>query len=176
MQRPFREMSVEELMARTGLSRQAFYAYFGDRYRLVESLLERSAKVLFEIEQRWLADGTSREVLRETIEQGTAFFSQRGPLLRAIADASAGDSEVEQLYRTGFIERFVGAVAARIIKGIEGGEMLVLAEPEQVARALVWMSERYWLETLGRHPQQSSEAVVEALYTVWVRTLYGPED
>lgn len=55
MQWPFRQMTVEVLMARTGLSRQAFYAYFGDRYRLVERLLERSATVLFEIEQRWLA-------------------------------------------------------------------------------------------------------------------------
>lgn len=54
--------------------------------------------------------------------------------------------------------------------------MLVLAEPEQVARALVWMSERYWLETLGREPQEPIETVVEALYTVWVRTLYGPEN
>lgn len=173
MERPFREMSVEELMARTGLSRQAFYAYFGDRYRLVERLLERSATALFEIEQRWLAGENSREVLRETIEEGTKFFSGRGPLLRAIADASAGDPEVERLYRTGFIERFVSVVAARVEEGIESKEMPGLAEPEQVARALVWMSERYWLETLGREPQQGKESVVEALYTVWARTLYG---
>ena len=176
MRRPFREMTVGELMARTGLSRQAFYVYFGNRYGLVERLLGRSARKLFEMEQRWLEGEASREVLRETIEQSTAFFSQQGPLLRAIADASAGDPKVEQLYRFGFIERFVDAVAARIREGVEGQEMLALSEPEQVrevARALVWMSERYWLEMLGRRPQEPIETVVEALYTVWVRTLYG---
>lgn len=176
MQRPFREMSVEELMARTGLSRQAFYAYFGDRYRLVERLLERSAAALFEIERGWLEGADSREVLKETIEEGTEFFARRGPLLRAIADASAGDAEVERLYRSGFVERFVSAVATRIEEGIAGGEMPELADPEQIARALVWMSERYWLETLGREPRQSTESVVRALYTVWTRALYGSDD
>lgn len=176
MRRPFREMTVGELMARTGLSRQAFYVYFGNRYGLVEHLLGRSARELFEMEQRWLEGEASREVLRETIEQSTAFFSQQGPLLRAIADASAGDPKVERLYRFGFIERFVDAVAARIREGVEREEMLALSEPEQVARALVWMSERYWLEMLGRRPQEPIETVVEALYTVWVRTLYGSQN
>src|ERR671916_3485325 len=54
---PFREMKVEDVMARTGLSRPAFYAYFHDRYELVTRLLEGIGGVLFAIDRRWLVGG-----------------------------------------------------------------------------------------------------------------------
>src|SRR5215210_4938812 len=55
---PFREMTVEEVMIRTGLSRPAFYAYFQDRYDLVTRLLEGIGGLLFALDWRWLS-GTS---------------------------------------------------------------------------------------------------------------------
>ena len=50
--RPFREMTVEGVMARTGLSRPAFYAYFRDRYEVVTRLLEGIGGLLFALD--WL--------------------------------------------------------------------------------------------------------------------------
>src|ERR1700741_2307724 len=38
--RPFRELSVDELMQATGLSRTAFYRYFPDREAVLVDLLE----------------------------------------------------------------------------------------------------------------------------------------
>ncbi len=51
---PFREMTVERVMTRTGLSRPAFYAYFRDRYELVARVLEGIGGLLFAVDRRWL--------------------------------------------------------------------------------------------------------------------------
>ena len=90
-------MTVEEVMARTGLSRPAFYAYFRDRYDLVTRLLEGIAGLLFAVDQRWLAGGADEgreeasEVLAEALRRGAETFARNGPVLRAISDAATQD-------------------------------------------------------------------------------------
>src|SRR5215213_4909268 len=61
---PFREMTVEEVMIRTGLSRPAFYAYFRDRYDLVTRLLEGVGGLLFVLDWRWLSGEPGRTKAR----------------------------------------------------------------------------------------------------------------
>lgn len=175
-EKPFRELTVEEVMAQTGLSRPAFYAYFRDRYGLVRSILEHVGSELFEIDRGWLeaAVGDSRLRVRKTLEGGAAFFARRGPLLRAVTDAASGDQEIERLYRFGLIERFAEAVTARIRKGQAEGEMSAGLDPEAVGLALVLMTERYLLDTVSRNPEIDPEPIVEALTTIWTRTLYEP--
>ncbi len=176
MQRPFRELTVEEVMARTGLSRPAFYAYFRDRYGLVMRILERVGAELFEIDRGWLEGegGDSRLKVRETLEGGADFFARRGPLLRAVADAAANDPQLERLYRFGLIERFAEAVTARIRKGQTEGEMSPALDPEAVGLALVLMTERYLLDTVSHGLEVDPEPVVEALTIIWSKTLYEP--
>lgn len=176
-EKPFRELTVEEVMARTGLSRPAFYAYFRDRYGLVTRILERVGTELFEIDRGWLegGGGDSRLKVRETLEVGAAFFARRGPLLRAVADAAGNDPEIERLYRFGLIERFAQAVAARIRKGSTEGEMSAVLDPDAVGLALVLMTERYLLDTVSRGPEVDPEPVVEALTAIWSKTLDDPD-
>ena len=183
-ERPFREMTVEGIMVRTGLSRPAFYAYFKDRYDLVTRLLEGFGGLLFALDWRWLS-GTAdegrdraREVLVDALRAGSRTFVEYGPVLRAISDAAGYDARVEEVYRYGLIERLVAAVATRISRDIEAGTIPGDLHPEQTARALVLMTERYLLDTFGRperHPSRlEEEAVFGTLEEVWVRTLYGP--
>ena len=176
-ERPFAELTIDEVMARTGLSRPAFYVSFRDRHALATRILERVGAELFEIDRGWLegTGGDSRSLARDTLAAGAAFFGHRGPLLRAIADAAASDPEVERLYRFGLLEQFAAAVSARIDRGVAEGEMLVVTDPGAVGRALVLMTERYLLDTVARGPDVDPEPVVAALAEIWVRTLYGPE-
>ena len=51
---PFRELTVERVMAHTGLSRPAFYAYFRDSYDVVTRLLEGIGGLPFAVDRRWL--------------------------------------------------------------------------------------------------------------------------
>ena len=173
---PFRELTIEELMSRTGLSRSAFYAYFRDRYELITRILEEIGGLFFEAERHWLEEkgGDGRSRMRETVRAGVRIFARYGPVLRAIADAASYDPEVERAYRSGLIEGFVEAVADRIRDDIAEGLVPGDLDPDQVARALVWMTERYALDALGVRPARSEpEVVSKTLEEVWIRTLYG---
>jgi TetR/AcrR family transcriptional regulator, ethionamide resistance regulator len=179
--RPFREMTVEGVMARTGLSRPAFYAYFRDRYEVVTRLLEGIGGLLFALDWRWLSGGEggedAEEVLVEALRAGSETFVEYGPVLRAIADAAGYDARVEQVYRYGLIERLVGAVAGRISRDVEAGLCPSDLEPKETARALVLMTERYLLDAFGRPERRPSGEervlVFRTLEGIWVRTLYG---
>ena len=180
-ERPFREMTVEGVMIRTGLSRPAFYAYFRDRYEVVTRLLEGIGGLLFALDWRWLTGGEdgeeAREVLVDALRAGSQTFVEYGPVLRAIADAAGYDARVEQVYRYGLIERLVGAVAGRISRDVEAGLSPADLDPEETSRALVLMTERYLLDAFG-HPErrpsgEESVLVFRTLEGIWVRTLYG---
>ena len=175
-ERPFREMTVEGIMVRTGLSRPAFYAYFRDRYEVVTRLLEGIGGLLFALDWRWLSGG-EREGLVDALRAGSQTFVEYGPVLRAIADAAGYDARVEQVYRYGLIERLVAAVASRISRDVEAGLSPADLEPEETARALVLMTERYLLDAFGRPERRPSRresaAVFRTLERIWVRTLYG---
>jgi|SRR5215212_1805939 len=178
----FRELTVERVMARTGLSRPAFYAYFGDRYDLVARMLEGIGGLLFAVDRRWLVGDEERseeasEVLADTLRRGAETFVRYGPVLRAISDAASQDPRVEEVYRFGLIERLIASVAGRIDRDVERGLSPGDLNPEETACALVLMTERYLLDAFGRPRDRPSRekatAVVEALTAVWVRTLYG---
>jgi hypothetical protein len=70
-------------------------------------------------------------------------------------------------------------MAARIAPDVEWGVSYKGLDPEETSRALVLMTERYLLDAFGRPQDRPSRekttAVVEALVTMWDRTLYGPE-
>jgi TetR/AcrR family transcriptional regulator, ethionamide resistance regulator len=181
---PFREMTVEGVMVRTGLSRPAFYAYFRDRYDLVTRLLEGVGGLLFALDWRWLSgvagEDEAREVLADALRAGSQTFVEYGPVLRAIADAAGQDARVEEVYRYGLIERLITAVAARISRDVEAGVSPADLDPQETARALVLMTERYLLDTFGRPERRPSrgetEIVFRTLEEIWVRTLYGSGD
>jgi AcrR family transcriptional regulator len=172
-ERPFRELTVDEVMARTTLSRPSFYVYFRDRRQLVLRVLERIGNELFVMADRWL-EGTSepRADARAAVEGVAAVYAEHGPVLGAIADAASYDSDVERIYRA-LVNRFVDATAARIEKEIASG-LIEPLDARETARALVWMNERYLTDSLGRIPQEPLDTVVETLWSIWTRTLYGP--
>ena len=181
---PFREMKVESIMTRTGLSRPSFYAYFRDRYELVTRLLEGIGGLLFAVDRRWLIGDPgvgreeSREILRVALRGGAETFGYYGPVLRAISEAAGYDERVEEMYRFGMIQRLTEAVAARISRDIEAGISSNELVPGETARALVLMTERYLIDAYGRpsgRGRTTDTAVIRTLETIWISTLYGPD-
>src|SRR4051794_13909219 len=159
-ERPFRDLTVDEVMSRTTLSRPSFYVYFRDRHQLAVRLVEGIGAELFEVAERWLEGaGDPRLTVRAALEGVGAVYAEHGLVLGAIADASGHDSDVEATYR-GLIERLVEAGAARIAADKAAGHTDI-ADPRETGRALVWMSERYLTETLGRLPRAPLDTVVD---------------
>jgi TetR/AcrR family transcriptional regulator, ethionamide resistance regulator len=172
-ERPFRDLTVDEVMARTTLSRPSFYVYFRDRHHLAVRLVEGIGEALFEMAHRWLeGTGDPRQDIHESLRGVATVYDEHGLVLHAIADAAGHDPEVERVYY-GLIERFVAATTTRLEGDLRAGSVASL-DAAPTAGALVWMSERYLLMTLGRLPKEPVDTVVDTLVTIWVRTLYTP--
>lgn len=171
-ERPFREMTVDEVMRRTDLSRPSFYVYFRDRHHLVLRVVEHLGSELFTMSERWYeGKGDGAELAREAIEGIVTVFVEHGPVLRALADAAADDPDVETAY-SALVQSFIDVTARHIAREIEAGRILPL-NPDETAKALVWMDERYLNLSLGREPLTAPRTVIETLHTIWTRVLYG---
>jgi AcrR family transcriptional regulator len=171
-ERPFRELTVDEVMRRTELSRPSLYVYFRDRHHLVLRLVERLHAETAEIAGHWYqGNGPGEVLIREALAGIAAVFERDGAVLHALSDAAADDPDVEIAHEA-IISSFIEATARHIEAEIEAGNMLPL-DAWETARALTLMNERYLVTALGRAPTVAPEVVVETLATIWTRTLYG---
>jgi AcrR family transcriptional regulator len=171
-ERPFRDLTVDEVMRRTDLSRPSFYVYFTDRHQLVLRVVEHLGSELFAMSDRWLSGGgEGPDLARQALDGIVAVYVEHGPVLRALADAAADDPGVEQAY-VALVQRFVDATARHIEEEIAAGRILPL-DAYETAKALVWMMERYLILSLGRKPLTPAPAVAATLATIWTRVLYG---
>jgi AcrR family transcriptional regulator len=89
---PFREVTVEAVMNRTGLKRPAFYVHFRDRHDLVLRVVEHIGRELFEMSNRWFKGDDPLADARAALEGIASVYVHHGPVLRALADASGADS------------------------------------------------------------------------------------
>ena len=170
---PFREMTVDDVMSRTGLSRPSFYEYFRDRSQLVIKLTERLGARNRAIGEIWLRGQQPIEDLRRVMYEFADLAVTQGHLLRALADAANSDHKVETNYRKE-IETTIDGVAQRIREDMARGlTSLHGIDPHNIASALIIMSHNYFIEKLGRRPQANPKTVADTLSAIWMRVLYG---
>ena len=170
-ERPFRELTVDEVMRRTGLSRPSFYVYFKDRHELVLRVVDHLEAELRHVANRWYEQvGGGPEVLREAQEGLVGVYGEHSAVLRALADAATDDPDVELAYGE-LIQGFVDITARHIELEIASGDIRPLDAYES-AKALVWMSERYLYHSFGPAATLDAAGIVSTLATVWSRALY----
>ena len=170
-ERPFRDLTIDEVMDGTGLSRPSFYVYFRDRHHLALRLIENIGSEVFATAGTWLeGEGDDPAELRRALRGTAGVFEIHGKVLRAIGDASTEDAQVEQAYR-GLVEGFVEASARRIERDVAGGRSAVV-DSARVAAGLVWMTERLLSEKLGREPADDPDAIADALVAIWQAAIY----
>jgi AcrR family transcriptional regulator len=164
--KPFRELSVDELMQATGLSRTAFYRYFPDREAVLVDLLE----------EVWgaLAEARDVEVATEGIASAASMaglselLSENRHVLKAIADAAPGDEDVEQAYRSFMHSYWIEDLTARIVNAQEQGLAADL-DPELAGEALGWMAERLVTQSLDRDANQ----VLDTIITIVAKCIFS---
>lgn len=174
-ERPFRELTVDEVMRRTGLSRPSFYVYFKDRHELVLRLVGHLEAELLAVANRWYESvGGGPAVLREALDGFVSVYGEHGAPLRALADAATDDPDVEAAYAS-LLDGFVAVTAAHIDEEVAAGTMAAVDSGE-MAKALVWMTERYLYHSFGPARKVPAARVTETLATVWARALYSARD
>ncbi|MBT8040203.1 MAG: TetR/AcrR family transcriptional regulator [Gammaproteobacteria bacterium] len=172
--RPFREMTVNSLMATTDHSRSAFYQYFSDVHELMESLVAILEGEILEIADPWLyGAGDPVALLEETLGELVRVCYQRGPFLKAVSDAATADKRVEAAWSQ-FLGRFDDAVTARIDADQELG-LIEPFEPRSLAIALNRLDAYTFIEAFGQRPRGRPEPVQQAVKRLWVSALYPPK-
>jgi len=169
--RPFRDLTIDEVMDRTGLSRPSFYVYFRDRHHLALRLLEELAKQVHEDSDAWL-QGSSEppDDMRAAIAGTVTALAQHGSMMRAISDAATEDADVELAYR-GVVEGFIDDTAARIERDVRAGRS-GSADSGMLAAALVWMNERYLLQNPVPDTPEDRRRVTDELTRIWMCAIY----
>ena len=171
---PFRDMTVNALMAPTGLSRSTFYQYFKDLHDLMETLLDMLKGEVFAVTGPWFTGvGDPIALLSESLSGLVDVCYRLGPILRATDDAAASDKRLEQAW-TQFFGQFDDAVTARIEADQEQG-LIPDFDARPVAIALNRLDSYTLIDAFGQRPRRRPEPVREALARIWISTLYGSE-
>lgn len=170
--RPFREVTIPEVMRHTGLKRPAFYAHFRDRSDLILHVVAHIGAELFDFASRWLEGSDAEADMLAAFEGIARVYTIQGPILRALADAAPTDAAVEQAYGA-LVQSFIDASAGRIESEQAAGRIPRDLDAPRTAQALVLLSERYLSAALGRHPQDDAPQVAAVLSRIWLATLYG---
>lgn len=168
-------------MARSGLTRTAFYRYFPDLETVLRRGLADVNRELGAASELWLAESADPQGgLLPAAIAFTAVFRDHGRLLLASADAATGAPELEATWRA-----LVDGFTARTLRRVEdlcGRGLCSIDDPAETCRALVWMTERYLLETFGRSRRVPVGRAAGAIALIWRRTLFyrpgedtGPE-
>jgi TetR/AcrR family transcriptional regulator, ethionamide resistance regulator len=172
--RPFRDMTVNSLMAPTGVGRSAFYQYFKDLHEVMETLLNILQKEIYDAAEPWVAGvGDPVALLRESITGLVDLLYQRGPLVRAVSDAAPSDKRLEKAW-VQFLGEFDNATCTRI-EADQKQDLIPNFDTCLVAIALTRLNAFTLIEAFGQHPRTEPEPVREALVRIWVSTLYGAE-
>jgi len=171
---PFRDMTVNALMASTGLSRSAFYQYFKDLHEVMETLLGTLEDEIFEVSAPWITGvGDPVALMHETLAGLIHLCHERGPFLRAFTDAAATDERFEEAWRQ-FLGQFDDVTSARI-EADQAQGLIPGFDVRPVAIALTRLNASTIIEAFGQRPRRQPEPVRESLARIWISTLYGSE-
>ena len=168
-QRPYRELSVDAVMAETGLTRTAFYRHFDDVTDLVLRLFAEVSEELVNVVEQWARTagvGYPTPGL-EGLAGMVDFYVRHGPLIRAIAEAAVTDERIELAYRES-TERFVELTAGALGRMVGEGTLIV-PDFRTLARAMTVMNQAFLLAEFGREPQGDPKVALQTLGTIWLR-------
>ena len=167
----FHALTVEDVMKKAGLTRTAFYRYFPD---LEAVLLRRMSELhaeLAEAASLWLdLDADPSEPILAANTGLAEVYKQHGRILLAFADAAGRGPEIEKAWHD-TVHSFVAPVVARI-EDLQSRGLANVPNIEETARALVWMNERYLLETFGRRNESDVHVAAQTLSEIWHRVLF----
>lgn len=175
-ERPYRELSVDGLMAQVGLADTEFQRHFDDLTELVLSLLTDKGGELYGVAQRWLQESQTEQqadalnrAAHFWLQAIVHFFYRNGPLVRALSEAAITDERIERAYND-FLDRYTELTAMGLERMISEGRIEPL-DPWPVARALNLMNERYLLDEFGHGTAGNPELALATLETIWLRAL-----
>lgn len=168
----YEQVRVEDVMATAGLTRTAFYRYFPDLDSVLLAWIELVRAEFTDAANLWLSfDVDPDEGLLAAMTGLAGVWARHAGLLRGIYDAATTGSNLQLAWRE-LVESFLSPVKQRLDDLSDQGR-ISLPNTEETARALVWMTERYYFETIARDLSVSIDVAVSTLADIWRRVLFN---
>jgi TetR/AcrR family transcriptional regulator, ethionamide resistance regulator len=167
--RPFRDLTVEDVMEVAGLSRTAFYRYFPDLETVVLRHMAGITDELFVAAQDWL---TSADPDAQLVDSGlriATVYRDHGRVMQAFSDATGAGPDVHLAWEA-VLDSLIARGAARL-RVLVGQGRADCERPDETMRALSVLVDRYLLDVYGRSAAVDVAEPVAVLVQIWRRTL-----
>ena len=166
-------LTVSAVMARSAISRTAFYRVFDDIYAVVEAVLHPITAELVAASGDWFRGQTgSPEVVHGNLLSFARAYHPHGPTLEAISAGAALDPGLRATWDS-FIDAFRDQTQAAITRDQHAGAIDTALDAHGAAQALSWMGEQTALRLMGSRQAGSPEDYADLLTPIWTRTLFG---
>ena len=175
---PLRNVSIDDLTKRAGLSRSSFYFYFESKWQVLSALLSKVTADVFQASQLIFerpAGMPPEAAIEHAVNEVIQVWERHGHVLREVGDAAAAEPDLQTQWDA-ILGRFIDAAAAGIERDRETGVAIDGPPARSLAAALMWMGERNLsLMSLRSENAIPLEDMAETVTTIWLRTVYGLE-
>lgn len=168
-------INIADISRRAGVTRSAFYFYFENKAAAVAALSEEMYDEAFAAGAVLVGtDGSPRWRIETTINAIFDAWEHHEHLFRAMLDARSANPSVREMWDADR-QSFVEPVAAMIEAERAAGHAPAGPDAAALATVLLELNDRA-LERLSLGGALPRAEHVEALVTIWLRTIYGSTD
>ena len=166
------QINVAEITARAGVSRSAFYFYFENKGAAVAAVMAEMYDKAFEASTSlYDTAATPRDRIEGTVRGLIEAWRAHEHLYRAMLEARQTNPSVRELWDADRAS-FIGPVATMIDSERAAGHAPDGPDSTALATVLLELND-HALEKLSLGDALPLDARVEALVTIWLRTIYG---
>jgi TetR/AcrR family transcriptional regulator, ethionamide resistance regulator len=167
----FKDLTVESITREAGVSRSAFYVYFGDKEELLLGALEDLiASHQNRLGNCWPTGGDPRRGIEKAIYDISRVYADNSELLALAHETATYDDEVRELW-SALLETITEGTAEQIRTRQREGSIASTLDAEALANGLVLMTERSLQVNLGQD-QRGTESVAAEITKVWWAALF----
>lgn len=167
----FKDLTVESITREAGVSRSAFYVYFGDKEELLLGALEDLiASHQNRLGNCWPSDGDPRRGIEKAIYDISRVYADNSELLALAHETATYDDEVRELW-SALLETITDGTIEQIRTRQREGAIAGSLDAVALANGLVLMTERSLQVNLGQD-ERGAESVAAELTKVWWAALF----
>ncbi|HJT96572.1 MAG TPA: TetR/AcrR family transcriptional regulator [Mycobacterium sp.] len=177
-ERPFTEISVDDLAKGAGISRPTFYFYFASKDAVLLALFEQVITEADSVFERHAQNPpTDRyDAWRSGINVFFETFVKHKGVTRAAHEVRASNSAVRDLLAT-YMAKWIDSTAATIEAERTQGAVPTTLPAHDLATALNLMNERALFASFTEErPSIPKEQLLDTLVYIWVTSIYGRTD
>jgi AcrR family transcriptional regulator len=167
-------LTVEDILATSGVSRATFYRHFKDKSDLILALSEPALEDVRTAAIRpWdRGDAPTRAELQAVLREHFDIYRPHIPLLNALVEVSQSDPVVRERFQQGFAE-VQRAIAEHIVEGQRSGYIRADVLADETAAWITWMAERGMSQLVATADEAGRDRLADSLAAMVWHSVYA---